>query len=178
MRRSTLLALSAALVPATMLLAACAGSGGLELTPVASFGAANAFSKSGFSETQVSDTEYKVTATGTEATPKSRLEKIARARAAQIGVEKNLKYYKVANVQYGKNCSKPHNFHKGGSTAAESRQTVEIAVVYAKEPSDPAFLSSEDSFSTLNGELATEIISSEEKATAAAEARAGCGLPV
>ena len=96
---------------------------------------------SGYSETKVSDTQYQVRATGTEATPKARIEKIARARAAQIGVEQKLKYYKVSSVQFGIVCSKKHEFYKGGTTTAGSRQTALIDVVYAKEPVDASYVS-------------------------------------
>lgn len=153
-------------------LGACAGT---DLTPVASFGAANMLSPSGYAETKVSDTEYQVKATGTEATPKARIEKIARARAAQIGVEQKMKYYKVANVQYGVLCGKKHEFYKGGTTEVSNRQTVQLDVVYAKEPLDPTYVSAKESFDALNGELATEVVPTDSKSTATQEARAACG---
>jgi hypothetical protein len=109
----------AGLTACAALLGACAsGTGGLGLTSVASYGASNALSPSGYSEKQIDDTHYQVTATGTEATPKDRIEKIARARAAQIAVEKRMKFYKVANVQYGISCTKGHEFYKGGCPRA------------------------------------------------------------
>jgi len=160
------------LAPSAVLLAACAGT---ELTPVASFSASNYISPSGFSETKVSDTQYQVKAVGTEATPKARIEKIARARAAQIGVEEKLKYYKVTNVQFGAVCSKKHEFYKGGATQPGSRQTVLLDVVYAKEQLDPTYVSAAESFEALNGELGSESIPSDAKATAEQEAKAACG---
>ena len=114
------------MIPCVVLLGACAG---VDLKPVASLSAANAMAPSGYSETKVSDTQYQVRATGTEATPKERIEKIARARAAQIGVEQKLKYYKVSSVAFGIVCSKKHEFYKGGATTAASRQTALIDVV-------------------------------------------------
>jgi hypothetical protein len=160
------------LLPCGALLGACAGA---DLKPVASFGASNMMSPSGFSETKVSDTQYQVQAAGTEATPKARIEKIARARAAQIGVEEKMKFYKVANVQYGIACSKSHEFYKGGSVPSGSRQTVMLDVVYAKEPTDATFISTSDSYNALSGELSNEVIPPEAKAAAQQEARAGCG---
>ena len=150
MRRRNAAGLSALCSLASLLLRACAGA---DLKPVASLSAANMMSPSGYSETKVSDTQYQVRATGTEATPKARIEKIARARAAQIGVEQKLKYYKVASVQYGVMCSKKHEFYKGGTTPAGSRQTVLLDVVYAKEPVDPTYVSTAESYEALNGEL-------------------------
>jgi len=154
-----------------LVLAGCAGIDG---KPVASLSASNMMSPSGYTESKVSDTQYQVRATGTEATPKARIEKIARARAAQIGVEQKLKYYKVTNVQFGANCTKKHEFYKGGATTAGNRQTVMLDVVYAKEPPDPSYVSAAESYETLNGELNSEVIPPEAKATAEQEARAGC----
>jgi hypothetical protein len=153
-------------------LGACAGT---DMKPIASFGASNVLSPSGYSESKVSDTQYQVKATGTESTPKARIEKIARARAAQIGVEQKLKYYKVTNVQFGTHCEKKHEFYKGGATAAGSRQTVMLDVVYAKEPPDPTYVSAKESYEALNGELNAEVIAPDAKVTAEQEARAGCG---
>jgi len=171
MRRANAAALLP-LLPCAALLSACAG---VDLKPVASFGASNVMSPSGYSETKVSDTQYQVQAAGTEATPKTRIEKIARARAAQIGVEQKMNFYKVANVQNGVACSKAHEFYKGGQTQAGSRQTVMLEVLYAKEPVDPSYVSTKESYEALNGELSNEVIPAEEKAAAEQEARAGCG---
>jgi hypothetical protein len=161
-------------LPCAALMGACAGA---DLKPVASFGAANALMPSGYTETKISDTQYQVGAAGTEATPKARIEKIARARAAQIGVEEKLKYYKVTNVQYGIKCSKKHEFYKGGATAPGSRQTVLLDVVYAKQQVDPSYISAAESYEALNNELNSEVIPPEAKAAAEQEARAGCGHP-
>ncbi len=155
------------------LLGACAAMP--DMTSVASYGASNVMSPSGYSEKQLDDTHYQVTATGTEATPKDRIEKIARARAAQIAVEQRMKYYKVASVQYGIACSKGHEFYKGGSTPPGSRPTVLIDVVYAKQPPDPTFVSAAESYEALSGELANEVVAPEAKAAAEQESRAGCG---
>jgi hypothetical protein len=135
-------------------------------------------SPSGYSETKVSDNQYQVQATGTEATPKGRIEKIARARAAQIGVEQKMKFYKVSSVQFGVTCSKGHEFYKGGQTRPGSRQTVKLDVVYAKEPVDPSYVSTKESYEALNGELSNEVIPPDAKAAAEQEARAGCGQAI
>ena len=170
--RKAKIAIHVVLVPCAILLSACAGT---DLKPVASFGASNALSPSGYAETKISDTQYQVKATGTEATPKARIEKIARARAAQIGVEEKLKYYKVTGVQYGVVCDKKHEFYKGGATASGSRQTVLVDVVYAKDPVDSSYLSTKESFDSLNGELEAEVVQVDQKATAEEESRTGCG---
>ncbi len=143
--------------------------------PVASFGASNVFSKAGYDQTKLDDTHFKVTGTGTQATPKERVEKIARARAAQIGVEEHLKYFKVASVQHGVKCSKRQDGYKSEAMPAASYPTVVLEVVYAQEPADPGFASSVDAYAALTGELASEAVAPEAKAIAIQEARAGCG---
>ncbi len=166
------LAVLLTIIPCAALMGGCAGT---DMQPVASFGASNVLSPSGYSQKKISDTQYQVQATGTEATPKARIEKIAIARAAQIGVEEKLKYYKVTNVQYGVTCEKKVEFYKGGSTAPGSRQTVLVDVVYAKEPVDSTYVSAKESFESLNGELNNEVIPPDQKAAAEQEARAACG---
>ena len=134
-------------------------------------------SPSGYSETKVSDTQYQVQAAGTEATPKARIEKIARARAAQIGVEEKMKFYKVASVQYGVACQKAHEFYKGGTTSREAaRQSCSTS---STPRSRRTRLSSAPRTATtaLSGELASEEVPPEAKAAAEQEARAGCGQP-
>jgi hypothetical protein len=164
-----------ALLSGAALLGACAGT---DLTPVASLSAANMMSPSGYSETKVSDNQYQVQATGTEATPKARIEKIARARAAQIGIEQKMGFYKVSSVEFGVACSKGHEFYKGGQTRPGNRQTVKLDVVYSKEPVDPSYVSTKESYEALNGELSNEVIPPDAKTAAEQEARAGCGQAI
>jgi hypothetical protein len=103
------------------------------------------------------------------------VEKIARARAAQIGVEEKLPYFKVAGVQHGVKCTKRQPGYKSEDTPASSRPTVELDVVYAKDAADPTFASSTAAFDALNAELAGEVVAPEAKAAATQETRAGCG---
>jgi hypothetical protein len=156
---------------------ALAGCGGTPLLgpSIASYGASNILSPAGYAQTKLDETHFKVTATGTEATPKARVEKIARARAAQIGVEQKLQYFKVASVQHGVKCEKRQAGYKSEPTPASSRPTVVLDVVYAKDAADPTFASSAETFQALSNELAAEVVSPEAKAAATQETRAGCG---
>ena len=155
-------------------LGACSGMP-LLTQPIASYGESNAFAPAGYSQTKVDDTHYQVRATGTEATPRQRVEKIARARAAQIGVEEKLKYFKVASVQHAVKCSKRQAGYKGQDSLPSSRPTVVLDVVYAKDRADPSFAEAAPAFDALNSELAGEIVDAEAKALAAQELRASCG---
>ncbi len=157
--------------------ALCGCSGGLAglSDPVATYGASNILSPTGYSQTKLDDMHFKVTATGTEATPKERVEKIARARAAQIGVDQKLKYFKVAGVQHGVSCSKRQEGYKSSDVPATSRPTVVLDVVYANEPTDPTFASTEEAYQTLSAELANEVVGPDAKAVAIQETRTSCG---
>ena len=53
-----------------------------------------------------------------------------------------------------------------------------LDVVYAKEPVDPTFVSTAESYAALSGELASEVVPPEAKAAAEQEARAGCGQAI
>ncbi len=154
--------------------AGCSNMSGLT-QPVASYGASNIMSPAGYSQTMVDETHFKVTATGTEATPPERVEKIARARAAQIGVDQKFNYFKVAGVEHGVECSKRQDGYKSEPTPATSRPKVVLDVVYAKAASDPTFTDSKQAFDSLSAELASEVVAPEAKAAAIQEARKGCG---
>ena len=105
--------------------------------PVADFTAASVFSPAGYNQTKIDDTHYQVQASGTEATPKDRVENIARARAAQIGV--NEKLFKVTSVQHSITCNRRQDGYKTTSTPASARPSVVLDAVYAKDTTDPSF---------------------------------------
>jgi hypothetical protein len=155
-------------------LGACSGVP-LLTQPIASYGESNAFAPAGYSQTKIDDTHYQVRATGTESTPRQRVEKIARARAAQIGVEEKLRYFKVASVQHAVKCSKRQAGYKSQDTQPSNRPTVVLDVVYAKDWADPSFAETAPAFDTLSNELTSEVLDTEAKALAAQEIRAGCG---
>lgn len=160
-----------------VLLCGCAGTD-MDLRPVASLSASNVLSPSGYSEEKVSDTQYTVNVMGTEATPKERIEKIARARAAQIAVEQRMPFYKVASVSYGFKCTKGKEIYRGGTQPPTARQTVQLDVHYAKEPSDPTYVNAKESFATLNSELNDERVPTEAKVAAEQEVRAACAQAI
>ncbi len=157
----------------SVLLGGCTGIA--QLTPVASYTASNAFSPAGYGQTKLGDDHYQVKATGTEATPKERVEKIARARAAQIGVDEKFNYFKVGSVQHGVACSERQKAYKSAETAASSRPTVVLDVVYAKETADPTFASTKEAYEALSAELASEVVTPDVKAVSVQETRASCG---
>ena len=143
--------------------------------PVTAYSAWNVFSPSGYSEQKIDDTHYKVKATGTEATPTARLEKIARARAAEIGVEEKQQFFKVTSVQPAFSCAKAQADYKSGGTGRSSRPVVVPDVAYAHERTDPGFVSSTETFKALSSEIAGEAVPPEASAAAVQQTHAGCG---
>jgi hypothetical protein len=157
-----------------VLLSGCAG-GGLSMsgspTP---YTASNAIMPIGFTEKPIDATHYEVKASGTEETPKERVEKIALARAAEIGVEQKLPYFKVAGVTHGVSCSKKLSVYKAGDSAATYHPTVVLDVYYSKQP-QPEHRPSADTFKQVKAEIDADVTPPEVKAAAAAQARAACG---
>jgi hypothetical protein len=84
-------------------LAACSGgetalpslqTAGLAAGSVTGYTAANALFTNGYSDRELGQDHYAVRASGSAVTPAERLEKIALARAAQIGVETGRAFFK------------------------------------------------------------------------------------
>jgi hypothetical protein len=143
--------------------------------PVAAYTAASAFSPVGYSQTKIDDTHYQILASGTEATPKERVEKIARVRAAEIGVDEKLKFFKVTSVQHSITCAKRQEGYKTTPTPSSARPSVVLDVVYAKDATDPTFQSSAGALTTLKTDLAAEQVEPEAQAVAIQETRESRG---
>lgn len=141
-----------------------------------SYQGSSAFSPTGYSERDISETQVQVSANGTDATPRARLEKIATARAAEIGIERKLDFFKVEAVSYSAVCSKKRETYRATIPAVRRPQAV-LSVVYAKRPpaGDTSFAVSQETFERLKAELAAEFASPESAATAKAEIDAQCG---
>lgn len=150
-------------------------SGGLAFNSVATYGPANAIMPVGYFQKPIGDQQFQVGASGTEATPTERIEKIATARAAEIGVDQKLPYFKVANITRGMSCTKKLTNAKYGDMPPTYHPTVILDVVYAKSPVDADYRSSRDTFSQLKAEIDSEVVAPETAAATAANSRAQCG---
>ena len=157
------------------IVAGCSAASSALGPSVASYGASNIFSPVGYDQSQIDETHYKVTATGSEVTPASRVEKIAMARAAQIGADQKLDYFKVASVQHGAACSQKDSGYKGPTTASNARPTVVLDVLYSKDQADPGFQPSKATFEALSAELANETVSPEAQQAANQDILTRCG---
>ncbi len=144
-------------------------------TGIADYGPASAFMPIGYFQKPISDQQFQVGASGTEGTPAERIEKIATARAAEIGVMQKLPYFKVANVTRGMSCSKKTTNAKYGDMPATYHPTVILDVVYAKSPVDADYRPSAATFSQLKAEIDSEVVAPEAAVATAASSRAQCG---
>lgn len=159
---------------AILLLSGCAGGLSMGGGASTSYSAANAIYPVGYSEKAIDETHYEVKASGTDSTPKERVEKIALARAAEIGVEQRLPYFKVVNVTHGAACSKKQSTYKAGDSQATYHPTVVLDVYYSKQP-QPDHRPSADTFAQTKAELDADATPPEVNAAAAAQIRAQCG---
>lgn len=117
----------------------------------------NAIMSSGFSETAIAPDHYRIEVTGYPNTSRERLEKIAATRAAEIGRDNRLGYFKINSLDHSTRCQK---FIAGGQRAgvgATERSlsfTVLTAdVVYAKAPPDPSYVEAKTAYDQYRAEL-------------------------
>lgn len=164
-----------ACIIAVALLAACSTDGIGSLTSIAGYQAANAVMPVGHSYKPVGERQYQVSAAGTAQTPRERVEKIATARAAEIGIEQRLPYFKVLGATAGLSCTEQKAATKIGHVPAFAYPTVTLDVVYSKTADDPQFRPSADTFNQLKGELDTEVVPPEQASANMAAAKSQCG---
>jgi len=147
----------------------------LSLSNVAGYQAANMFLTTGYNETQIAADHYEVRANGTDQTSKERVERIALARAAEIGVENKLAYFKVNDTRHGAVCKAKQTGYKSADAGAVRYPTVILDVSYAQAPADANWQEAKSSFDRIKGELAAETPDAALKAAAAADIKDRCG---
>lgn len=161
------------LVPA--LLGACgAGLSNSGLGTIAEYKASNIIAPVGYEDTILSDTQTAVAATGTDITPFERLEKIATARAAELGVTKKQAFFKVTGLTRDVKCTKKKSRTKVPDVEASVWPTVRLEAVYSPSQMDGSYLSTRETFERLKAELAAETVPADAMQAAAADARARC----
>ena len=136
------------------ILAGC-GTAGPSAVGLNSYVRSNAMSPVGFYEKQIDATHYEVVGVGMETTTPAWAEKIATARAAQIGVEERLRFFKVDGVRYSARCADKHTTYKGATSAAAYYPVATLAVSFAKgpQPPDPTFQPAGDTYARLSAEM-------------------------
>ena len=167
-------------IPALALgLVACSGGdqpsvSALSFAGVTGYGPANAIIQTGYSEKELGADSFRVRARGSAVTPPERLEQIALARAAEIGVEQKRKFFKASAASHSVVCEDgktlPH-----GQTLPVKAPVAEIDVVYAKVQPDPSYLPAAETFAKLTQELAQQTVDAGTKSASAAAVAAKCG---
>lgn len=135
--------------------AACSGPsmiGGADVAYVP----ASVVSPVGYSQSQLDATHYTVKAAGLSATPPAHVERIAQARAAEIGVENKLRWFKVTSVTHGIRCVERREGYKAPASAANFYPTVALEVSYDNGvvPPDASWQASAGAFEQAKAALA------------------------
>lgn len=171
------------IVACGLLVCATAGCGsdlgaGLQPNAVTPYTASNALSPTGHHVTDLGDGRYRITATGSAATPKARVEKIALARAAEFGVERSSKFFQTAAPQFSIRCGKREYLEKGEKRKLPARgfAVVEVDVAYANTAADPSYRATKEVSAALQAELLAESVADDAKQSALAEVTAQCGV--
>ncbi len=142
---------------------------------VTGYSAGNAFSPLGYRSKEIDETHHTVIATGTATTPRARLEKIATIRAAEIGKEGKLGFFKIDSVQPAVECGKKVDGYKGPSAKQSDYTRVVVAASYAKTATDPSYQPTDATFDRLTAELQADVVAPDASAAAAQEVAAACG---
>lgn len=172
------LATSAALASAAILMAGCsAGIGGIGATGALPYQQSNAIVSAGYSETIIGPDRYRIEVKGPAATPRDRMEKIAATRAAEIGYENKLKFFKIESMAHNTLCKSYVAGGQPGTAAGPTKRTQQLAVLtadvsYAAAPVDASYVESKSAFDQYRAELD---LPSADGAAAAPVAAPTCG---
>lgn len=154
-------------------LAGCAGAD-LSTGSIAPYEPANSFYPYGYQDTVVAENQHRISATGSARASKTRLEKIALTRAAEVGVQTKKRYFKVSNLAHSVSCSKKVKANnKGLDSPAASRPVVTVDVVYADTLADPEFRETAASLAEYKAALDADTAGAD--AAQAEELKAQCG---
>jgi hypothetical protein len=153
-------AFSAVVMVAALAGGCSAGLSGLGPSKL-SYSASNAIVSAGYSETMLAPDHYRIEITGYPSTPRERMEKMAATRAAEIGTENRLGYFKINSVEQSSRCK---NFTAGaqrGGTGGEERKIEYVIltadVTYTKAPPDPSYIQAKTAFEQYKTELDADV---------------------
>lgn len=132
------------------------GVGGLAGGPLP-YQHANAFVSHGYSETLIGPDRYRIEVKGPTATPRARMERIAATRAAEIGRDNKLGFFKIDALQHTTSCKRYTVGGQRGGTGQQER-TLALAVLtadvsYAKTPLDAGYVEAKTVFDPYRAEL-------------------------
>jgi len=117
----------------------------------------NAIISSGFSETVLAPDHYRIEVTGYPNTSRERLEKIAATRAAEIGRDNRLGYFKINSLEHTSRCQRfVVGGQRGGAGGTERKLAFAVLtadVVYTESPPDPSYVEAKTAFEQYRTEL-------------------------
>lgn len=146
----------AALVLAGCSSAGVGGLGGLGGNALP-YQASNAIMPSGYSESQIGPDRYRIEVKGPIGTPPERMQKVAATRAAEIGAENNLGYFKIEGIQQSTYCKNYIAGGQRGGTGTEERKlryaVLTADVSYSKQPLDASYVQAKPAFEQYRAEL-------------------------
>jgi hypothetical protein len=125
-----------------------------------SYSASNAIVSAGYNETMLAPDHYRIEITGYPTTPRERMEKMAATRAAEIGTENRLGYFKINGFEQTSRCKK---FTAGGERGSGGReQKIEYSILtadvtYTKTPPDPTYIQAKTAFDQYKAELDADV---------------------
>jgi hypothetical protein len=150
----------------------------LQANAVTGYQASSMFDPAGHSLSALPDGRFRVTATGSAGTPKERVEKIAVARAAELGAEMHKKWVQTSAPQHTIRCAK-RDYSERGTRVYRPKvgyAVVEVDATFADTAVDPSYKEVRGLADTLKAELQSEVVPPEVQAQAAAEVRSQCGI--
>jgi hypothetical protein len=126
-----------------------------------SYSASNAIVSAGYSETMLAPDHYRIEITGYPSTPRERMEKMAATRAAEIGSENRLGYFKINSVEQASRCKRFNTGSQRGGTGGEDRKLEYVVltadVTYAKTAPDPSYIQAKTAFDQYKAELDADV---------------------
>ena len=147
--------------PIVVLLLAGCSAGNDSIGAVGSLGApaivpyqhSNAIAPAGFKESQLGPEHYRIEVTGKADASLARLEKIAATRAAEIGRDNRLRYFKLDNLQHTTRCTPARSTYRGGGHGELNYRVLTADVTYARTAPDATYRESRSAFDQLRAEL-------------------------
>jgi hypothetical protein len=158
MSRRKVADLGPAIALAALALAGCsAGMPGIMQGPLP-YQHSNAIAPAGYSESIIGPDRYRIEVKGPLNTPRERMEKIAATRAAEIGKDNRLGYFRIDSVQHNTHCEKYIQGGQPGSANSGAKKRTAYAIMtadvsYTKSPPDASFLDSRQTFDRYRAEL-------------------------
>jgi hypothetical protein len=123
--------------------------------------ASNAIMSAGYSEAALAPDHYRIEVMGYPTTSRERMEKIAATRAAEIGKDNRLGYFKINSVEQTTRCKKFTAGGQRGGVGSEERKLAFLVltadVTYTKSPPDTTYVEAKTVFDQYRAELDADV---------------------